>query len=1164
MAGSTPYYGLAFFDFSDELDAPLNVQKEISRFMVVDKQLYGLYSVFGAGVINGWTVTDNGTTEANGISVAVSPGIGIIRFLATESEFPATIDALPPNSIVHIHAVLTGTTAQDRGVTFAWNTASALGDNTLLLARVQTGQNSIVAIDNTVRSLIGFKQIIKEEIDAHKHRGTPSKIDLRTETKNQLPGARIDSLDASQITIGSFSIEQLPFIDHNDLLHDGMLTHAGLDSFVKTLEQSNKELLGETATVNLMRLILAEKYNSANVDQYFVNEIALIPGISDNDLIDFDATTAYVNLAGNCISGIPPSSGEFVDIEWDNQTSLANAHRKTNITVTGGAATLTRDDEATEVIADFEQAGGQGVAIPTFELSSEIILDDAELLAEASDTLKTGGFFSGKFSAQRQFRMMFTKTFSSSRDWDSFDELVVNIKTLSSSHGSVYCYFIDDSTGVEKSSGNFLLLSENEVTSNTDITKNDFAERTFSIAAKGRSSVTKFVIFTDDTSSEFEFYVDDVFVRTRSLFQEQGTIVFRYSSPSALTFHSVFYESAVPDSTSVQVRIRTANSASLLNRAAYSFFLKNGDAVALPGTDAEIEVTLSTTDRTVTPTLDSVKLRLLVDSETHGFDVDTSSDWALGTTQNIEIMQTSGTLSSLILPDPINVDGLSFSHLQSVREIDDSDVAVFGFSGVNLPIAANQALTWATEPLKRFDEPVSAVRQVDKSFIVCDYENDRVLRVDSAGNLVKGFGSVNNSDSSFYPMVSVFNADTDILTIVLSQSIDRSSVDLNDISVKLGATEIELSADLDTIIDSDKSNQILEIQLSADKALQVEATSNPVTVDFKTGAFPQGIAQSSNASALIGINGLPVFIGDFTYMDSIRGPIFADILDNGNWIVANSAIDYGGKAATASDDVLSADLTSATVAVGATQSVALSGGTEPYSIQSSGDATVATAALSGSALTITGVGSGTTTVIIQDSTATAQTVSISVAVGVAATEAAAVTYPSILEFSPSTQESVFTSNLIRFSQFSLGGIYEQRSDRIIVAGIRPDGATLSAADNEGSTETEGDSESLNDAAAFRSAAIEALDGFRGTVGIIDKTSNNLIFTYTSPDGLYASDVDVNEDGFLVVAESAFADAAGRVVVLDGSGNITRVIGNGTFNAVNDAKALTGDHILVST
>ena len=70
--GQTKYYSMAFFDFGDNLTTPINVQKEIDRFIVIDKQLFGMYKIFGDGVIEGFNVSDAGFQEAKGISVNIS------------------------------------------------------------------------------------------------------------------------------------------------------------------------------------------------------------------------------------------------------------------------------------------------------------------------------------------------------------------------------------------------------------------------------------------------------------------------------------------------------------------------------------------------------------------------------------------------------------------------------------------------------------------------------------------------------------------------------------------------------------------------------------------------------------------------------------------------------------------------------------------------------------------------------------------------------------------------------------------------------------------------------------------------------------------------------------------------------------------------------------
>ena len=112
--GTTQFYGMSFFDFGDDLESSLNVQKEIDRFVLIDKQIYALYNVFGNGVISGWEVSDRGYSNETGIAVVVSPGIGIIKYLAAETTFSETVDGLPPNNIFHLYAVLQGKTVQNR------------------------------------------------------------------------------------------------------------------------------------------------------------------------------------------------------------------------------------------------------------------------------------------------------------------------------------------------------------------------------------------------------------------------------------------------------------------------------------------------------------------------------------------------------------------------------------------------------------------------------------------------------------------------------------------------------------------------------------------------------------------------------------------------------------------------------------------------------------------------------------------------------------------------------------------------------------------------------------------------------------------------------------------------------------------------------------------
>ena len=1190
MAGATRYYSLAFFDFGDQLDAPLNVQKEIDRFVIIDKQIYGLYSIFGNGVINGWTVSDNGFSQQNGISVKISPGTGIIRAIAAETTFPGTVSGLPPLSNFDIYAVLQGSTVRDRAVDFTYS-QTALGDFAVKLASVTTGNNSVTSINNNVKELIGFKQLIKDEIDAHKHRGSPSKIDLKKETKGQLPGAKIEGIDASKITSGVLPLNQLPIVSHEDLEYDGLLTHAQLDSFVKTLSETNKELLGEISSVNLLKHILFMKYKYSDIDEHFVNELAVIPGITPNSYIDFEASTAVINLDQMCISGVPPKTGEFVDILFNTRTSFENAFKKTNLTVRhNGSVILERDESAKDVIEDFENASSAGSNIPGFTLSSEVVIDNFSIKAEATDTLKVDGFYSGKFNTNRTFRALFTKEFSSVKDWSNFDELVVSIKTISSSHGSVFAYFVNEFNSIEQISPNLLLLASDEITDNPDISRNDFETRTFNISNYNRDNVTKFVIFTDDTSSSFEFFVDDIYVQNTALFKPQGTIKLRYSSGAPVTFHSIFYDIDEPSSTFSLIRVKVASSSDLLSRASYTLGMSDGQVFALTGTHIEIEATLGTEDQEFTPELSSIGIRLFVDSETHGFNIDETSDWSLGTTRNIDIIPTSGSKARLQLTDPINVGGLYFSTRDSVTELDDFNVGVIGFSGVRMPISVAQAYNWFDNPIRGFDNPSSVIRTIEKNFIIADTNNDRVLLVDEEGNLVKGFAGIPTASASFFPVVSVYNPDNQVLTIICSRDVDHSSISLSKISIFINATEMKLGDD-EVIRDISKSQQIIEIEISDDKAEQLIGQTNNLYVNFADGAFVEPISNSDQAGSLLGTRGIEIFVGDLTYIDNLLKPIYVNILTNDNWVICNGetkispvSSDSSSAATTTVNSVVQSALgasSSATTTVNIPSLIEINP-KEPDSPELTyDDISFSIYSLGGvvemplNRLAIAGIvnldsdnNSSTSTTSTTSTTKNIYKVEydniVTSSGNSALTSAASITLESedgsygVREVGTGTVVVEAKVQMIQTSKGKYLYTFEAAAGKEFEAVVKVKKTSTS--------EFEFIAKNIKDSSItdnFTADAIESLSDYRGAVVIVNRDTGQKLFKYISPDGLYASDVDIAPDGNLLVAETDFEGNSGRIIKLDSFGNIIFQYGQGRLGVIKDAKALDNGNFILS-
>jgi len=1099
--GQTRYYSLAFFDFGDKLNSSINVRKEIDRFVVIDKQLYGMYKIFGNGVIDGFNVSDAGFQSGKGISVNISQGTGVINFIAAQNEIPGTVTGLPPNTVVSIYAQIVGSTYLDRKVKFLYSRTPI--SNAIKLALVSTGADNISFIDNNARDLIGFEEIIQDAINEHKHRGTPTKINLEEEVKNQLPGARLEGIDASKVVSGRFDIDRIPLVDHNDLEHNGMLNHAALDSYVRTFSQNNKELLGEINMVNLLRMIIFHKYKDVDVDEYFINELALIPGVSPNEFIDFTATTANIDLDSGCISGIPSVSGIFTSVFWNDTFSFDTNTFNNNILIDNDTVFLDASDSSTESLADF--SGGR----QPFEEEMIIVDRNQQVVVADGEEGNLVGQMGGGGTLNYFYRLDYEST--EYKNWDGiYDQIVIKIKTTEQIHDPVYMYVVNgsnirndgvsgtgsieagniDGVRVPSSSWEILAKDENSAT---------LLEKTFNIHELGLTEVSQITIFTSD---DFTFEIDDLEVRRTNIVSETGTIKFQYSTEASVTFHTIFYDIDTPSGTTSSLRLKTASTVDSLSRAFWTQNLNSGDVVAITGSTAEIEVVMTSDDsRTISPVLNSIELRLLTDANFTGFVIDTEDEFVRGTISNLDINPAVQVGQDILnISTPINVGGVYFAKAGSVSENNNVGDAIYGFSGApggdgfyGMPISPVQARYWNSSSTRGFKTVSSVVRRFDNSFLISDLGNSRVLQVDRNGNLIKGFGSTYSTDINFYPLSAVYNPTNQILSVAFTQAVVVS--DITEISFFIGGgSQIALTLD-DTILNNNKSgNKILEIELDDDTAVRLlNATSDNLTVDFGAGAFTATIqvnegmkATGNNIFSLV--SGLICFVGDFTFIDNIKHPVGVYENSENNWMILNSSIFYGGP----------------------------------------------------------DQGTG----VVLDPTEI---------VDLEATEV-----PSIVEIDPddvsNTTDKLISSD-VTFSDYTLGGIVEYTTNqRFVVAGIEEDSNAILVGTGQDLLDKY-DDPPLD--VQFRAAAVDALKGYVGRVFVIDKVNNKQQAMYTSPDGTYASDVSGFSNGDLSVAESAFADASGRLVRIDAFGSVTWSYGVGTFHIINDSKVVGDDTVIVS-
>ncbi|MFW6016471.1 MAG: hypothetical protein ACOCRK_08530, partial [bacterium] len=990
---------------------------------------------------------------------------------------------LPSNSEIKVFASTTGQTLQKRNVAFSYIAGDSIPDGSIQIATILTGNENIVYINNEDRDYLSFEQTIKDEVDNHKHRGSPSKIDLKEETKNQLPGARIEGVDASKIN-GILNAEQIPKIDHNDLENSGLLSHAALDSFITTLEKNNKELLGEISSVNLLRAVIFLKYLYPSIDEHFINELICIPGVSSDNIIDFESSTANISLDSQCISGKPINTGQFVSAYWDDQESFYKAYKKTNVVVSEGKVSLKRSGQNIKTIEDFESYAS-GVDL---NFNKDIVLrnNHAEVISEARSINKVEGKYSGQFNADSDLRVLYTKNIKESNEGEStgidlsedYDELVIWVKTTNPNHKPVYFYLVngdyedDDNIPEEHKIGPFELIPENHVTVNSDSSKNNFEQRIINLSEIKKSekvinNLCEMVIYTDELDSDFNFYIDNIYARRENLVAPSGSIRLRYSTESQVTFHSVFYSSDTPEDTNINVRVKTSNSEETLNNVPYTRYLNSGQIFANEGTNAEIEITLLSSDETQTPVLDLVELRMLVDSDINGFKITDEEDFKQGELNNLDIVDNDID-NDIKISSPININGYYFAQNDSVSEIDDQDIGIYGFSGDKMPLSPNQTAIWNQRPYKKFDYLTYVKRLYDKSFLIADTHNDRVLRIDDKGELIEGFGSSYFVDEdNLYPVSVVYNPDTQILTLVLSKSSNIN--DISKISLYGGLEKIQLSSKDSIISNSKCNNKVIEISLHEDNYVKLTGYDS-LTIDFNNGAFSEDIVIDNNISSLFNIyNRFEVFVGNFIYINDIKHPIYVDKEDE-KWMVGN---------------VDNSDLYY-----------------NKYDIN------------------------------FEDTNV-----------------------PAIIEFSYDEDNSVnydYSFSDIIFSDYSLGGIYNVSDNQMVVAGLS-EGSQNYAVEEEEEEEEEG----------FRSLALKTLKDYRGQVVVIDKKNQKYNIIYESPDGLFPSDITLDNDENILVSESSFSGSSGRLIKLDDYGNIIWRYGMGFFDIINTINNTKDGNIVIS-
>jgi hypothetical protein len=1272
MSGKTPNFGLGYFDFKDAMDSSLSVKLEVERFLTIDSQLSGLYSIFGNGIVNGLIVSSSVSdvqVNNSSLSINISPGTFFLMGRSVELTLPATLTDIPSNSEFFIFVNFTRSlntilSANIFAQRFRGSTSA------VRLAKVVTSRNSISSIDLSYREEISFRQMIIDEIAKHKHRGEPDRIDLSREVKNTLPGARISDLDTAKIKRGLFKKERIPKLDHNNLKNKGFIGHAQLETFARTIPDINRQLLGEVASVNLMRQNLFNIRNTPDIASESVNMVSVIPGITNNALIDFDASTAIINLASSCITGVPEEAGSISLIKYNTVGALQQYLNRQNISFTPGSAfppiggtgeivpppfgdSATTGSASISIITSsgfggnggsggqqgfkdsFENPNAQGDAYPGLFISTEPIPDSTTYGASPDNSLRTDGIYSVKLRGGKKEKLLFKRSVLINRNWSEYANINVDVRCKESPHPPVYFYFINkNDAGVLEQSDVFNLLNENEITVNSDPSKQDFITKSFDIIALNRGDVQQIVFEVADVEIDFRFNVDNIGISgfvsgsggstvVVQSYKESGILLYRYQSNNLINLNSIFYDVLIPSGTAIEFRYRSGNSITEISQENFSDPVLSEQYVGAIGKIFDIQIFFKAKkDEELnlyvdTPFLYGFSLQISSSGEESGYVVSKLDQWLDGKGENVEIKPTVADLANLTIRSPLEINNYYYATENTIQKSNNNFISYFGYVGLNLPISPNQAIEIeASDGARGLDSPTSVYRMANKNLLICDTYNDRVVEIDQNGNLVRGFGShYSASVSGFFPLSACYNPNTGILQILFNAvfDIDETTFQMSSIKLVSGNTVSSLTS-LDTIVSAGISKRIINIKLSSSKKNFISSSTGSLFVRLVPSGFGQenGFTQSQTFTRLYGINGLELFVGNFTYIDNIKHPVSAIKSQDTNWYICNSNLMFDRLRAGLRNDndeffVGLNDELKFTLIVDPDDSIRAQdhkitflndqaeAGSNYIPVSVIGPVTyedavsvttkskytaevITTPTKAGYVPTVDGTtfllkfkikvevkDLNTNQYVEVNGSPFFQEKRMTVVSEIEEEPASPFLVPSVIKLDtydkdqPLFYKIIFnfgSKDTFAFSDYTLGAIHELDSSRILIGGLQK-----FAADQQPPSIPD-------DPDSFEGQAIVALAPYRGRAVVYDTELGSIVYSYDSSDGMYVSDISVIFGGELtgsfLIAESTIETNGGRIIALDNFGNIVKEINTGEYTIINDARFLANGNFLLST
>lgn len=1211
MASKTSYLGLGYFDYKDRLDTSISARVEAERFNIIDRQLYGLFSIFGDGVVRGMQAVVRQSALTGTQVIEVQPGTVIVRGKAYSTDSAVEISDIGMSGEFYLYMSDSAMAQGERRLSFVFD-RSPLSNIGVRLCRVVAPGGDVSSVDNSVKQEISFKSIAQQEIASHRHSGTPSRIDLLREVKNALPGARVKSFDASKISSGVIPSSRIPKVDHSDLKNKGVLSHTELESLALHLASFSRVLMSEVASRNLMQQSILLRRSFPLSRDESVNMVTFVPGVSPSTMLDMDLTTAIYNPQSGCIAGAPRPVGRRIQISYRSPQAIQSGSQIENLQFVASSYILTSSFGSSSSVQfkdSFENATGGNLPIPGFSSGTEIATDAIKILANTSSV--TDGAFSANIISGRKERSVYKRIVAANNNWNAFNRLFVDVKCVSASHPVVYMYFKSISGSETVNSERFVLLGQDEVTSGSN---SGFKTVEFNIETYDRSDVKEIVFEVDDASVDFSFLVDNVKTSSvetsNTVYSNYGFIRYRYNSSSIVFLNSIFYDIQNNNNTRYEVRYRAGRTLTEMQTSEFSAPVGSGDYIGSVCSFVEIEVRLFTnSSKNSTPSFTGMDISLDVPEGRPEFLFDTAAEWETGSYSAVDIHPEEGGF--IAIKDPLETGDLVYvqqDRIQQLMLLGGKYTPRRAWLGGNLlisPVAAMDASDSA--PVSTFDQPSRVTRLANRNILISDTYNNRILMLDSDGKLIKGFGGAffTNRQQGNVPLTAVYNNRNGMLQIVFGFNVP-STVNIDFISLRIGSSIIRLSS-RDTVINAGYPKNVLAIKLAADRISMIASMPSSASINarLENALFGSEFEFNKESPVYIyshGVDGLKVFVGDFAFVSHIVHPICAVQDSSGNIFAANSTIFFDRLRAGLRDDTdeffippavstkfyVIATLDEATAALNPTvvfvndadAAGSANVDSEPLifkdatGAQFKGSVSVSQVSNLSAEVTVNAnaddvnktflgkvkvrifVGSGTARTEIPASPFLIEKRITVVELPSESGDPNVPDMPSLVKINGVTGElirSYGNNGTFTFSDFTLGGInIDEDNNRIALAGIfKLDSSVSPPPPNINPT-------------TFRGQAALLLQYYRGRFVEMALDTFEYVRKYDSPDGLYCSDISMEQDGQYVIAESAVTNASGRAVKLDPFGNITFSFGGGQFGVINKISSTNDGSLIFST